>query len=229
MKNKRHFERFSIDGMDVCCRLMSGAEAFIVKLTHLGAKVLVKERMSVGSEYALQLEHAGRKFRIPGVVVAQELAGSEENRKSEEQTAFMTAIVFNHPAKGHEETFRKLIDELQKQTASKDKRNLKTSIASGRTPLNPQGAYHITQISFGGMQIETDAAIKINSVLHLCIQLGQGKECLTLLGRVATCIAVEGARKFKVGIEYIDMKNKDLLRLKDLIYYVEGLTETPPQ
>jgi hypothetical protein len=50
-------------------------------------------------------------------------------------------------------------------------------------------------------------------------------EPVRLLGRVTNCsiISVAPQRQYQVGIEYLDMKTRDLQRLKDLIYQIENI------
>lgn len=227
MKLNRHFKRFTIDGIDLQCKMLSDTEVYVLKINKSGAFIMLNERLNIGSDYTLNIKHGDKTISVKGAVVSEQLAGSEENRSIETGPAYITGIKFNSSSLESNSEFGAFIEEFTGPMAPKGlARHVSLKIASGLAGTDIDQPFIVRQLSFGGIEIITHRPIEMEEQLHLEMNMPDGSGAIRFIGRVASCTDLSPSsslREFQVGIEYIDMKARDLQRLKDLIYQIDQL------
>jgi hypothetical protein len=76
----------------------------------------------------------------------------------------------------------------------------------------------------GGMLIETGQALKEESKFRMQLLLPEEKRPVVFIGRVASCLETVGKKaSYDVGVEFLDMPEKDRARLKEFIDLIDNL------
>jgi hypothetical protein len=228
MKLNRHFKRYTIDGIDLQCKMLSDTEVYVLKMSRSAAFIMLDERLNIGSDYTLNINHGDRTISVKGTVVSEQLAGSEENRSVETGPAYIIGVKFNPSSVKGNSDFTALIEEFTGPMAPKGlARHVHLKIASGLAGTDIDQPFLVREISFGGMQIISHRPLAPDVQLHLEMNMPDGAGTIRFIGRVASCadLSTSSLREFQVGIEYIDMRARDLQRLKDLIYQIDHLTD----
>jgi class 3 adenylate cyclase len=220
MKYPRAYKRFAIDGMGIQCRLPAGAEVELLNLSPEGAYVIAEERLEDGQAYTLQVEHEDRSMAVTGIVESVEvtgpaisgsagagqryIAGIRFGASADERTALREFI----QASGENKTLRGRVRDLQVRP-----------VIGHASPF----ACPVAQISFGGLQIESDKPLELDGQLQMEVLFPEDKRPMRLLARVASCRQVPETDppRYRVGVEFLEMQTEDLLRLKEFIYFLE--------
>lgn len=208
-RNKRHYKRFTIEGLGIHCRKLSGQEAALLELTADRARVGLGEAPVLDREYTLRMDGKGFSISVQGVLASG----------AEKEDSFEAEMKFTHSLRGGDSGFLDFL-KTNIQEGSIDVRLL-----SPDDSLYSAGNYHINQISFGGMRIVSAEKMEIGNSLQLDIVFPMNKPPIKVMGRVASCtrISENVPVKYHVGIEFLEMNRNDMLRLKDFIYFIQDL------
>ncbi len=187
---------------------------------------MLAERLDVGSSYTLNINWEDRSLALKGTVVSEQLAGSEENRDIETGPVYIIGISFDKSSVQDNKDFESFINEFTGPNAPKGlARHVRLKIASGRKGTSGDQPFQVSQISFGGMQLTAHEPFEVDSNINLELLLPGASSTIKFLGRVANCkdISSGSLKTYQVGIEYLDMKTRDLQQIKDIIYQIEQL------
>jgi hypothetical protein len=208
-QNKRHYKRFTIEGLGIHCRKLTGQEAALLELTAEGARVSLGEAPVLEREYTLRMDSEGFSISVLGVLVSG----------GEKAESFEAEMKFTHALKGGDKGFLDFLKTNIRDGA------VNVRLLSPDDSLYSTGNYHINQISFGGMRIVSDEKMDVGNSLQLDIVFPMNKPPIKVMGRVASCakISENVPVKYHVGIEFLEMNRNDMLRLKDFIYFIQDL------
>lgn len=210
-KDKRHFKRFSVEGLGIHCRKMSGLEARLIELTAEGALLAFREKPVVEGDCTLRLEREGVCITL--ACAAGKTGGAHGD------APFTLHVRFPRSLKGGDSGFLDFINA-----------NAGADVAPARLfgpsdSLYSSGHYHINVISFGGMQMVSDEPMERGNTLEMDIVFPMGRPPIKVLGKIASCAKVPGRvpARYHIGMEFLEMERDDIFRLKDFIYFVQDL------
>jgi hypothetical protein len=175
-------------------------------------------KLTLGNHYTLHIEYGDRYLQVQGAAITEEQQG-------EGAPGHVTGIKFDEIHTGEDSELLRLIrDSIDNETLKGSVTGLRVKLSGGRASHNYHGNYRIKKISFGGMLVETTKKLDVNSKVPFEIRIPTDRKPLRTLGRVASCLALPGATPatYDTGIEFLEMTEKDLHRLKDVIYIVQS-------
>jgi hypothetical protein len=164
----------------------------------------------MGSEYSLKIQGDEGSIKLKGLVIWEELADSRKNPNGEVTPVYRAGIRFKSALtdKGAEilDFMGDTIDTTPPQSRLK---GLRVKIINDRTKaiLDFHKAHTVKTIGMGGMLIETGQAMKEESKFRMQL-------LLETAGKKAS---------YDVGVEFLDMPEKDRARLKEFIDLVDSL------
>lgn len=219
-RERRRYKRFFIDGLGIHCRITSGSEASLLEIGPIGANIMINERLMLGSEHMLEIEREGLQVSIKSIVESIEDA-AEEN---EYGPVCLVKLKFPTLNAAGDDISNFLTANFSRQTLKNLTRDLNVRVVGANTK-RISGTYKITEMSFGGMRIEADQYIEPKSILKMNIVFSMNRPPAKITGRVAACwmILDKTPPLFNTGIEFMDIKEKDMNKLKDFIYLVQEL------
>jgi c-di-GMP-binding flagellar brake protein YcgR len=227
MGDKRRHKRFIIEGMDVECNMIVAAPVKLLDISLGGASILTDRRLAMGSEYSLKIQGDEGSIKLKGLVIWEELADSRKNPNGEVTPLYRAGIRFKSALtdKGAEilDFMGDTIDTTPPQSRLK---GLRVKIINDRTKaiLDFHKAHTVKTIGMGGMLIETGQAMQEESKFRMQLLLPEEKRPVVFVGRVASCLETAGKKaSYDVGVEFLDMPEKDRARLKEFIDLVDSL------
>jgi len=89
--------------------------------------------------------------------------------------------------------------------------------------LNYQGSYKVKSINLGGMLIESEHPLEIESKFPMEIKTLTENSYIKFLGRVASCLLIKNKdiEHYDIGIEFIEMSEEDREILVELIRVID--------
>lgn len=226
MRDRRHYKRFFIEGMGIHCRMDSGTAVNLLNLTPAGAYIMLAEKLEVGHEYTLQIEREGLSISVKGEVTSVDSAENEAGKENGYLTAYVVGIKFQPAFKAEDEELLNFIKaNLDTKALEEKKQELMVKLTSPGLECLPRGRYHINDISFGGLRLESEQFMEIDSQVSMEVVFSMKKPAIKVTGRVASCKKIPDTIPplYNIGIEFHDITKKDILRLKDFIYFVQEL------
>jgi hypothetical protein len=216
-KSRRHYKRFSTSKLDIHCRIKSCVPVVLLRLHPGGAYIRSGRKLKLGNHYTLHIDHEDRYLQVQGAAITEE-------QQDERAPGHVTGLKFDEIYTGDDSELIRLIkDSIDRETLQGSVKGLRVKLSGGRASHNYHGKYRIKKISFGGMLVETTKKLDVNSKVPFEIHIPADRKPLRALGRVASCLALPDTSPstFDTGIEFLEMKGKDLHRLKDVIYIVQ--------
>ena len=220
MKEKRKYPRYEIDGMDIYGKVLRSTEVQIHNISLGGAHITIKKKLDVGSEYVLHLFHKGTELvPIKGVVLWEKPEGNSTDDMGETVPVYSVGIEFKGVITSKGSDLLSFIEE----TASDFTLRLKGLRVKFHVPekviLQYPEHYTVKKISKGGMLIETMEEFPVEAKFPMEIMFPSESEQVMFLCRVASCMLIENksSKYFDVGIEFIDVQDKDRITLEKFI------------
>jgi hypothetical protein len=212
MKDRRHYKRFYIEGMGIHCRMLSGTEVTLLGISAKGAQLMLKERVPIGSQHTLHIERTGLSISVQGVVETEEMNATQD----EFGPVYLVGL---------DELLTFVKASLDSASLTEKARNVAVTLVLNEEGQYHRGQYHVNQISFGGMSVEMDQQMEVDDTLRMEIVFAANKPPILVTGRVASCEKFPNKTPvtFKTGIEFLDIREKDILKLKDLIYFIQEI------
>ncbi len=211
MTNRRRHPRFVVENL--FGKMVFASRVEILNMSLSGVAVKVDRRLNIGSEYALRLELQDKASQVRGTVVWSML--SDIKKAGSEDVSFYTAgIKFTGTLTP---SLTAILDFIQENKLVPEQRVAGMRFhmqAPGKAVLDYPLGYRVKVISRSGMLIETEHDADIEGVVPMEVDLPEGPP-LSFEGRVASCEeSLEGdARRFELGIEFLNLSPPDLVRL----------------
>ena len=227
MQQKRQYERFSVDFMDIHGKILFRSDVRILNISVGGVSFHSDKLLKIGGTYVLRLESKGTILHLQGIVIWTKLNETSQ-KKRHTILAYAIGMKFTHVSANRQKEIKQFIQDNLKDHNTPG--TFSSVINDARIHIRflinePEKAmircaedYKVKKIGQSGMLIESDSTMPIEDVLPMEMTLAENKP-ITLWGKIVTCEAIEGIEppRYKIGIEFIDMSEKDNNLLKEFI------------
>lgn len=220
MQPKRKYERFSVDFMDVHGKVLFKSDVKIVNISVGGVSFRSDKRLTIGGTYILKVESKGKSLHLRGTIIWM-------NLRKNKNLPYTVGMKFSPLSVTRGKEIKQFIQDNFKDyqksekllSVKKDKRiHVRFLIHEpDKAMIHCDEYYRIKKISQGGMLIESDNKMPIEDELPMEMILA-GYD-IALWGRIVTCQAMPDIepKRYDIGIEFIDMSDKDKKLLKSFI------------
>lgn len=216
MTNRRRHPRFVVENL--FGKMVFASQVEILNMSLSGVAVKVDRRLNIGTEYALKLESQAMATQVKGLVVWSMLSDIGKTPRGEDVSFYTAGIRFTDTMSPSLTAILEFIQEykvLPEQRVTGMRFHIQ---APGKAVLDYPEGYQVKNISRSGMLIETERDLQLEGIVPMEVDLPDGR-ALTFEGRVVTSEeSLEGdARRFELGIQFLNMSPEDLARLSQYI------------
>ena len=226
MQDKRRHKRFRVDLVEINGKMSLADKVQILDISLGGVSLKADRRLNIGKEYLLKLEEKGKNLEVKGTVVRSELSGIEQRPGGQGVSIFTVGMMFNEGFADQLADFLKPIEQTRKKdatTSGADRRlNVRFNITTPQEKiLTFPLQFKVKTISLGGMLIQTEQLLAINSMIPMELSLNS-EDTVTFIGRVASCAMTEHADQpyYDIGVEFTDLEEKNKTLLKTFVDYL---------
>lgn len=213
---KRRHDRFSAE--DVSGSFSFTVEASVINISLGGLAVRTQTQLKVGREYRFRMGGEEDAVQLSGTVRWCRLSGTERQESGDVVPVYEAGISFD-------DVLTEKADQLVRFMEQNIVLDLKRRItgrfkldASDPVQLETDAGFEVKQISLAGMMLESDLALKPDTMLELEMRLKRRK--FTSLARIIYVSEIsleEGELKYRVGLEFIDTAPKMRALLEEFI------------
>jgi len=217
---KRQYERVRLDLVELGGTMMIIDPVEIVNISFGGALIRTAYQLKVGRDYLMTLVTDGDRTELRCNVVHSGRTAHEEKTRTK-AAAYSSGIKFKNGQDGLIADFLKSLasKKVLRATAVPDQRlsvrfriTLPLDIA-----LSHPARFKVKTISLGGMLIQSDRALEINSLLLMGLSLSPDV-WINFDGRIASCNATDVSRElYEIGVAFTRLNDKDRSQLKTFI------------
>jgi c-di-GMP-binding flagellar brake protein YcgR len=217
MRDRRKYTRFRLNALEVTGKMVLANEVKIIDISKSGISLKADRRLNIGSDYTIKLE-GHNTLSLKGTVIWCLLSESRRGLKDDIIPIYSAGMLFKDMSA---ERITKLQDfiENHKIEAVHVMRGTKPDARLNvRFPIkDPENAiliypdnYKVNTVSFGGMLIECSQDLEIESRIPMEIFIRDDNP-LKFVGRVASSKAIDdnGQKQYRIGIEFLDLTEKD--------------------
>ena len=223
MKNERRHKRYNLDLIEITGKMSLSEKVEILDISLGGVALKADRRLDLGREYLIKLQAKGKTLNVAGIVVRSELSGMEKNKKGESVTIYSAGMMFKDGSIDAVAEFLKSMEHNKKEAAVPvlcDRRlSVRFQIITPHEKiLSYPVQFRVKKISLGGMLIETEQALELESRLPMELSLNDGTT-INFTGRVASCQLQEDKEqtRYEIGVEFTDLTDKYKMVLKAFI------------
>jgi Tfp pilus assembly protein PilZ len=216
MTNRRRHPRFVVENL--FGKMVFASQVEILNMSLSGVAVKVDRRLNIGTEYALKLELQDKTTQVKGLVVWSMLSDISRTPRGEDVSFYTAGIRFTDALSP---ALAAILDFIQENKVVPEQRvtGMRFHIqAPGKAILDYPEGYRVKNISRSGMLIETERDLQLEGFVPMQVDLPEG-QVLTFEGRVVSSEeSLDGdARRFEMGIEFLNMSPEDRARLSQYI------------
>jgi len=219
MEEKRRDKRFSVDIMDINGKMVLATYVKIIDISIGGVSFKANRRLNMGSEYSLKMESRGGELTVKGIIVRATLSESIKDQRGNFVPVYSAGMQFTDTS---EEKIKEIEAFILNNMKDADKQVDLYSPSGRRLYVrvfieNPEHSvlkvdenYKVKNISLGGVRIESEHALELESIVPLEIYFVEDKS-LKVAGRVVSCIMITDREPmhYKIGLEFTEMPGKD--------------------
>jgi Tfp pilus assembly protein PilZ len=224
MQDKRHYKRYRVDLVEINGKMSLADKVEIIDISLGGVALKADRRLNIGKEYMIKLQEKGKALEVRGTVVRAELTGIEQRADGQGVSIFTVGMMFKE---GYTEKMADFLEPIEKTRieapAVTDRRlNVRFNI---KTPeekiLSYPLQFKVKSISLGGMLIQTEQDLEIDSTIPMELSLN-ADDTIKFIGRVASRMQDEqrGYQNYDIGIEFTGLTDKDKTLLKAFVDYL---------
>ncbi len=213
MKSERRFRRFKLDVATLDGKMLLVRSAEVFDISDGGASIRSREDLPFGKELLITFfDEKGEKTGIKGLVVGSRRSEAGDGA-GEAIAAFYTAHI--RFLDGQAEKIAYLLGSLEEhrvdgQSPADDRRRhvrFHMTIPLDSV-LSHTAKFRVKEMSKGGMLIQSEQPLGINSLIPMDLSIAGGRVNFT--GRVAYCRTTEanGTRWHDIGVEFLDLTDK---------------------
>jgi hypothetical protein len=236
MDNRRQYERFSVDILEINGKMMFAKEVKILDISLGGVSLKADKRLNLGNEYTLKIEGKGKTLSIKGVVVWSWLSESREDDRGNLIPIYTAGMKFTDIS---DESLRAVGDFLDENRLDTD-RDIDKFSPNGlrlyvrisieepqKAILNIDGSYKVRKISLGGMLVESEHLLEIETKIPMEITLAEDRS-IKVFGRIASCLLSQDEENehYEIGVEFLDMSDKDRTTLQEFIGLLNSMDKS---
>ena len=233
MDNTRRYKRFKVDVMEISGKMVLAKYVKINDISVGGVSLQTERMMRIGSEYALRIEGRGRLLSVSGIVIWSLLGESISDSEGNIIPLYTAGMKFTD---GSSEKEKEIVDFLEAHKRDADRQVDINKPDGGRlyvriciedpekAVLHFQENYKVKNLNLGGMLIESDHALEIDSKLPMEMTLPDDRSIL-FLGRVAYCRLKEQEDlvHYDIGIEFVDMPEQSGIKFREFIRLLDNM------
>lgn len=226
MDNKRKYNRLKLNNLEVHGKMVMASEVEVIDISISGISLKTDRRLNIGSAYTIKLE-GKNTISLKGTVVWCSLIETRKVSEGEMINIYSAGVQFK-------DMTTERISELQCLIES---HKIKELHVTGGTRLNmrfhikdPENTilicpdnYKVNIISLGGMSIECRQNFEIESRIPMDMFVYDDSS-IKFVGRVTSsqAVIIEGQEQYNIGIEFLDLTEKDR---EALASFIENSTE----
>jgi hypothetical protein len=228
MQDKRQHKRYNLDLIEVNGKMSLTDKVEVLDISLGGVALKADRRLNIGKEYLIKLQEKGKTLDVKGIVVRSELSGIEDRGHGERASIYTAGLVFKDGYADKMADFLKPIEQKRKKEspAVVDRRlNVRFNITTpGKHILSYPLQFKVRSVSLGGMLIQTQHSVEINSTIPMELSLNADK-AVSFIGRTIACNMTEiaGQASYDIRVEFTDLMDKDKTLLKTFIDYLAEL------
>lgn len=226
MQDKRQHKRYNLDLIEINGKMSLTDKVEVLDISLGGVALKADRRLNIGKEYLIKLQEKGKALEVKGIVVRSELSGIEERGHGERVSIYTAGLVFKDGFADKIADFLRPIEQKRKQEspAGVDNRrlNVRFNITTpGKHILSYPLQFKVRSVSLGGMLIQTQQSVEINSTIPMELSLNADK-AVSFIGRTIACNMTEiaGQASYDIRVEFTDLMDKDKTLLKTFIDYL---------
>jgi Tfp pilus assembly protein PilZ len=231
MQDKRRHKRFRVDLVEINGKMSLADKVQILDISLGGVSLKADRRLNIGKEYVLKLQEEGKNLEVKGTVVRSELSSIEQRADGQGVSIFTAGMMFKEGFADKLADFLKPIEQTRNKgetpSAADRRLNVRFNITTPQERiLSYPLQFKVKSISLGGMLIQTEQALEINSKIPMELSL-HADNTVTFIGRVASCAMTEhtGQTNYGIGVEFTDLADEDTTLLKSFVDYLAGVEE----
>jgi len=227
MKNTRRQKRYKVDSTNISGTIILASYLKINDISIGGISLTTEKRLTIGNEYSLKLRGKDTQLTVKGTVMWSLLSESIADSIGNVIPIFKTGIQFIDLSTKQENEIIKFIEAHKKEPEEKiDVYSLSGNRLfvrfrlkeADKATLQEQDDYKVKNISLSGLLIESKHALKLEDKINMQMALPDNK-IISFLGRVVTCTMTKPveSESYDIGMEFIDISEKDEKALKNFI------------
>ncbi len=222
MEEKRRHRRIVVQGIHG--NLLFTSKIEIINISIGGAAIRVNRSLTIGKEYLIKLENKEKNVELKSIVIWSVLRGSQKGHHGDVVPVYHAGVKFSNIFNGKSAALIDFIEEHRIVESEDRLKGLRFKIHPEKdTVLYCDSGYKVKLISLSGMLIETEQPFNPDEKFQMEIFLAGGKEA-KLTGKIVTCIEAAGGahRGFDIGVEFLEMHEKDRANLESFIRSISG-------
>jgi Tfp pilus assembly protein PilZ len=223
MQEERRNKRYTFKITEVEGKMMFASEVKIIDISIDGISVKTNRQFNIGSEYLLKLDDKKKVISLKGTVVWSSLS---ESRKGPGGLVpiYTVGMKFNNISVEKITELLEFIEGHKKEevpVTGGQRLNVRFHIKGPENAtLKFPAMYKVKTVSLGGMLIECMRDLEVDSRIPMELAVHDDKP-IKFMGRVVSCkiIDVGGLKLYDIGIEFLDLTDKDREVLTTFIEY----------
>ena len=240
MINKRQQERYKLTLIDTHTKLVFANDVRILDMSLSGVSLKADRRMNIGCNYMVTIDDEGRVLNIKCKVIWSALSGYKGNTREENIPIYTAGMDFTGISSEKQKEIEDFIKRHQEKDSTKEYKEeidkpldayilndvpLNISIKNPEDYILNKNYYRAKKLSLTGMMIECRKALEIESRLNMEITFPEGIS-INVKGYVASCCMIKNkdSEHYNIGIEFIDMYEKEIELLKSFMLFYNPTT-----
>jgi len=234
MQTRRQHKRYKVDVMEINGKMVLAKSVKILDISIGGVCLQTEKRLNIGSEYTLKIEGKGKVLTVKGFVVWAVLSGSSADSGGSIIPMYKAGMKFIDAS---DKKINEIVNFIEDHEKDVDKQVDLHAPSGGRlyvriciedpekAVLNYQGSYKAKNISLGGMLIESEHLLEIESKLPMEMILNE-EVSIKFLGRIIDCLLVKDKdiEHYAIRVEFIEMSEMDKKILVEFIRLLDTIT-----
>ena len=205
----RRHERFRLGSRELNGQMTFASGVSILDIGMGGVSVTADKRLNIGGRYTLKLEIDHKVLPVRCEVAWARLTGTKRTVAGETVPLYTAGMKFIDLSPENASILRGLVHAISAQQVRKpgDRREHVRfpGGAAGLALLNFPAEYKARTISLSGMLIDSGEAVESESKVPMVLSLHDGRR-IDFLGRIVSCQPKDdGAGRYHIGIEFIDL------------------------
>jgi len=214
---KRKQERYTVKGVHGNVLYSSNLE--IINISVDGLAIETAKRLDIEREYTFKIYCEDEPLNIKGRVVWSFLTQKENKETGEMTPIYNAGIQFTDIMSEKTNMLLNFISENRVMDSERRVRGIRCKIATPEN-IKVDYPYHfdVKKISLSGMLVETDYSLNIDNTYAMELILND--DVLNIVGRVTNCAKIEAENgvKHNIGIEFLEVSDKDKEVLKKFVH-----------
>jgi c-di-GMP-binding flagellar brake protein YcgR len=223
--------------MEINGKMVLAKSLKILNISVGGVCFQTEKNLNLGCEYTLKLEGKGKVLTVKGTVAWAILSGSLADSGGNIIPIYKAGMKFIDVS---DEKINEIVNFIEDHKKYADKqvdlynpsgKRLYVRICiedPEKATLNYHGSYKAKNISLGGMLIESEHLLEIESKLPMELILNE-ELSIKFLGRIINCLPVKNKdiEHYDIRVEFIEMSEKDKEILVEFINLCDTIDKNP--